>query len=161
MNFKSLLLVICGALLMLAFSCGKKEEQKPQLYILDVNSPEQYTDAHIKGAVHGDLSKIKAVVKEWDKSVPVVIYCSNYMCTASGSVAQQLKEMGFTNVRAYEGGIAEWYQLSKKNPEYVYEGPAQQEFLNIVMEKPVHEVEPDMIIDAQDLQKLMKSANIL
>jgi rhodanese-related sulfurtransferase len=159
MKFNYLVLTLCGILLTLGFSCGKKEASR--LYILDVNSAEIYNDAHIKGAVHSDLDRLEITVQDWDKSVPVIVYCSNYMCTASGYAAQKLHELGFKDVRAYEGGIAEWYQLSKSNAEYIVEGPAQQAFLAIVLDKPVHPQSNIKYIEASDLQKIMKQANIL
>ena len=43
-----------------------------------------------------------------DKDEEIVVYCSGGVCAASGYAYQILTESGYTNVRRYSGGIAEW-----------------------------------------------------
>ena len=38
----------------------------------------------------------------------VIVYCSNFGCTASVLAYQQLIENGFQNLTRYAGGIADW-----------------------------------------------------
>ena len=40
---------------------------------------------------------------------------------------------GFENVYLYKGGMAEWYQASKNDPSYLYNGQARLEYLQIVI----------------------------
>ena len=39
----------------------------------------------------------------------VVVYCSDRSCSASRIVAQKLIAAGYTDVRHYPGGLAEWH----------------------------------------------------
>jgi rhodanese-related sulfurtransferase len=43
-----------------------------------------------------------------DPEEEVIVYCSNFGCTASTLVYQQLAERGFKNLKHYAGGIADW-----------------------------------------------------
>lgn len=38
----------------------------------------------------------------------IVVYCSGPGCPQSVAAAQKLAELGFRDVRAYEGGLAHW-----------------------------------------------------
>ena len=42
------------------------------------------------------------------KDTPIVTYCSGPSCPNSGQAAAKLVTLGFTNVRAFEGGTEEW-----------------------------------------------------
>ncbi len=137
------------------------QAENAKVLVVNVLDKDDYVDAHIKGSIHVPFEELEKAAAQWNKEVPVILYCSNYMCTASGEGAKLLSKLGFKDVRAYEGGMAEWYQLSKKDPSFVLEGPAKAEYLEIVIEKPAGEKEEIQIIDAQELQKLLKDANLL
>ena len=148
---------------------ASKPEQSVKLRIVNVLDKEQFDDAHIKGSdtvasINVQMADLESAASAWDKTVPVVVYCSNYFCTASGEAAKKLTELGFTDVWAYEAGMAEWYQLhkvDKTGQEYLIAGPAQQPYLEIVIPKPKKEHEDIRIISSQELQKMIKEANIL
>ena len=131
----------------------------PPLRVINVLSKDLYHDAHIAGSEHVDYGDLIHVAQKWNRDTPLVIYCSNYQCTASGQGAKELKKLGFTNVRAYEGGTAEWYQLGQSDPAYVVTGPAQQSYLTMVVRDPgiFSDVEK---ITAQELLLLMKQAGL-
>ena len=42
------------------------------------------------------------------KDTPIVTYCSGPSCPNSRQAAEKLVAFGFTNVRAFEGGLEEW-----------------------------------------------------
>jgi rhodanese-related sulfurtransferase len=42
------------------------------------------------------------------RDAAIVVYCANAACPQSRMAADKLLRLGFANVRAYEGGIAEW-----------------------------------------------------
>ena len=44
----------------------------------------------------------------WDAAI--VVYCANYDCPQSAQAVEKLRAFGYTNVRAYEGGLEEWAQ---------------------------------------------------
>ena len=84
----------------------------------------------------------------------------SYECTGSHQVAKKLKDLGFTDVAVYAGGISEWHKLAKENKAtYPVEGEAKQAFLK----KEVAKVEPKAeegirVISAADLSKLLEEA---
>ncbi len=43
-----------------------------------------------------------------DKDAEVVLYCSNRSCGNSHAAAARLVALGYTNVRVYAGGKADW-----------------------------------------------------
>lgn len=131
------------------------------LVVMNVLDKEQYDDAHITGSINVPFEKFEEIVEKYDRATPIVVYCANYACTASSAGAHILTELGFQNVWAYEGGMAEWYQLSKQDPSYAFEGSATEKYL----EQPnVPHSENDAsvrVITASDLQKMMKEANLI
>ena len=42
------------------------------------------------------------------RDTAIVTYCSGPTCPQSGAAAEKLAALGFTNVLAFEGGLAEW-----------------------------------------------------
>ena len=131
--------------------------------VVNVLDKAMFDDAHIKGSVNVDLAKLKEEAATWNKNDTFVFYCSNFMCTASVAAAEELSKMGFANVMAFEGGMAEWYQLSKTDATFVVEGPAQQEYLSQVVAKNEAAVVPAgvKIVNAADLKKMMTDAGLL
>lgn len=170
------LVVVAVAAVAGAFFWFKKADKKAPvattgkvyLRLVNVLDAELFDDAHIKGTAHVaslnvpfvDPEKFAEEVKYWPKNVPVVTYCTNYFCTASGEAAQKLMDLGFTNVFAYEAGMAEWVQMHKKDASYELEGPANNKVWGMVVPKPekdhgnVHE------ISTQELQKMIKGATL-
>lgn len=138
----------------------KSAAEKPaSLYVVNVLSKEMYVDAHIKGSIHMDLDDLEDYASKWDKETPVVFYCSNYQCSASGHAAKVFKKAGFKHVYAYEGGAAEWSQLG-----YPMEGPQTPEvsgYLKQVMQAPAEATHDFEIITAADLKDMMTKAGLL
>jgi len=77
--------------------------------IIDVNGSASYKAGHIPGAidyiaVKEDLaSKLPA-----DKGALVVAYCGSPQCGAYAKAATAAKELGYTNVQHYSGGLSGW-----------------------------------------------------
>ena len=63
-------------------------------------------DTKIKGAIR--VENYSEFAKTHPKDTPIVIYCSCPDEHTSARVAQQLKDMGFTNASALQGGWDEW-----------------------------------------------------
>lgn len=137
----------------------KTAEKSAPLYVVNVLSKQMYNDAHIKDSIHVDLDDLDAYADKWDKNTPVVFYCSNYQCSASGHASKVFKKAGFKNVYAYEGGVAEWSQLG-----YPMEGPQTEEvsgYLKQVVEAPYeaqHEID---LITAPELKNMMIKAGLI
>lgn len=48
------------------------------------------------------------------KDAEVVVYCAGPNCPQSGYAAEKLQSLGYTNVKAYEGGLEEWKRLGRE-----------------------------------------------
>lgn len=44
------------------------------------------------------------------KNREIITYCGGFECTASDKAQETLQSLGYTNVRAYKGGLQEWKQ---------------------------------------------------
>ncbi|MBY0109940.1 MAG: rhodanese-like domain-containing protein [Candidatus Babeliaceae bacterium] len=134
-------------------------ENSSMLYVVNVLSKDIYNDAHIKGSLHIDLDDLQMYADKWDKNTPVVFYCSNYQCSASGHAAKVFKQAGFKQVYAYEGGAAEWFQLG-----YPMEGPQTEEisgYLKQAVQAPDHVQQNIDVITASQLKDMMTQAGLL
>ena len=60
----------------------------------------------IPGSIH--FEGLKHALGTLDPKEEVVVYCSNFGCTASVLVYQQLVDHGFQNTLHYPGGVADW-----------------------------------------------------
>jgi rhodanese-related sulfurtransferase len=60
----------------------------------------------IPGSIH--FESLKQALETLDPKEEVIVYCSNFGCTASVLVYQQLMDHGFQNLKHYAGGIADW-----------------------------------------------------
>ena len=81
--------------------------------LLDVRTPEEYAQGHIKGAklVPGD--ELAAHTEDYlpDKDQPVLLYCRTGR--RSATAAWMLYEKGYKNIYDF-GGLTEWpYEIEK------------------------------------------------
>lgn len=92
----------------------KKAIDAKSVTVIDVNGTASYKSGHIPGAidfvaVKGDLaSKLPA-----DKDALVVAYCGSPACGAYAKAAQAAKDLGYTNVKHYSGGISGWKEAGE------------------------------------------------
>jgi rhodanese-related sulfurtransferase len=122
-----------------------------KLLVINVLEPRYHEDAHIKGSVNVPFDKLESKARDWDKSTHIVVYCANYQCTASSEAVRRLKALGFGNVRAYEGGTAEWHTKG-----YPITGPAKEKYLEMVgTPMATHDVET---VKAEQLLSEMQEA---
>lgn len=145
-------------LLVVIFSYLKyKSAKNPQLVVINVLDKNLYDDCHIKGSINVLFENIEEYAKKLDKNTHVVLYCSNYMCTASGAAARIFKRNGFKNVWAYEAGMADWFYN-----KFPVEGKCTENYLNIQIEKPDfnedEEIQPITTLELKD--KIKKMLNI-
>lgn len=127
-------------------------EKKKGLVVINVLKKELYDDCHIEGSLSMPFDRAEELIQaSVDKDAEVVVYCSNYMCTASGAVCKRLKALGYSNVCAYEAGMAEWYQQGLPT-----QGPAKSGYLNYKLEKPEHNDSDVCVITTQELAQKMK-----
>lgn len=162
---KSCMVFMVPLVVMTGCNWGNKTEgEKPassastsKIIVINVLPKELYDDAHIPGSINVPLANLQNAAQTWNKEVPVVVYCSNYQCSASAGGARMLKNLGFKNVSAYEGGMAEWYQLSREDNSYTVEGPAKQEYLSVKIAAPAAPEHADVTtISAQSLRDQLR-----
>jgi rhodanese-related sulfurtransferase len=75
--------------------------------------PEPYfRKEHIRGAVQIDheLVSEQAPGRLPDRTAPIVTYCASLSCPNSEIAANRLVALGYTNVREYAEGIADWIE---------------------------------------------------
>ncbi|MFM2308540.1 MAG: hypothetical protein RLY87_660 [Chloroflexota bacterium] len=80
---------------------------KTDIYVLDVRSPEEYTqDGHVKGSILIPLPELATRLAEIPKDRPIAAFCRS---GNRSKVAQDLLlQNGFTNVTNVIGGIGAW-----------------------------------------------------
>lgn len=77
--------------------------------VLDVDS---YKDCHIPSSISIPFSELKGYAQSrLNRDTRIIVYCAHYQCSKSREAAGLLSRLGFEHVEAYEGGMAEWYQM--------------------------------------------------
>jgi rhodanese-related sulfurtransferase len=71
-----------------------------------------YLDKHLPGAINIPHDEVDALAPTLlaDIGAPIVVYCANGPCRNSGFAAARLAELGYTNVRDYHEGKADWIE---------------------------------------------------
>jgi rhodanese-related sulfurtransferase len=69
-----------------------------------------YDDAHLPRAQNlpHDSADATIVAALPDPDATVVVYCSNVACQNSTILSRRLAQLGYTDVREYEGGKEDW-----------------------------------------------------
>ncbi len=79
---------------------------------LDARLPADYAEAHIPGArsASPDLftDQLEALLADGPKDRPLVAYCHDLACPMARNLAENLVLLGYTGVRVFAGGMAEW-----------------------------------------------------
>ena len=79
--------------------------------LLEALPAAHYAAEHLPGAINvpGELTAEDAARIAPDPDRTVVIYCSGLGCRRSTVTAAALRRFGFTDVRVYVGGKADWF----------------------------------------------------
>ncbi len=82
----------------------------PALTIVDVLPESSYVEWHIPGAVSLPLEQVVNRARELlpNRGAEIVVYCGNPQCERSVNALAQLHELGYSNVRVYRRGLADW-----------------------------------------------------
>lgn len=91
-----------------ATAFAEKIKATPNVQLLDVRSPEEYTSQHIDNArnINWNGDTFVADVLKLDKSKPIFVYCT--VGGRSKKAADKLQELGFKEIYNLEGGIMKW-----------------------------------------------------
>jgi 3-mercaptopyruvate sulfurtransferase SseA len=82
--------------------------------IVDARPGLFFREAHVPGAIslpRDDFDAIYARSAAWLESrrdTPVIVYCSDRSCEDAVLVARALASLGYSDVRVFSGGWAEW-----------------------------------------------------
>jgi len=87
---------------------SKQLKATPNGIIMDVRTPQEFAEGHIKNAINLDWngSDFNSKTAKMDKSTPVFVYCLSG--GRSSSAASQLRADGFKNVLELNGGMMSW-----------------------------------------------------
>lgn len=82
------------------------------LTIVESLSPQSYEQAHLPGAINVPKERVRELAPRLlpDKDAEIVVYCANTECQSSLQTAQALEGLGYTNVKDYEAGKADWIE---------------------------------------------------
>jgi rhodanese-related sulfurtransferase len=83
-------------------------KQDQQVTIIDVNSRQSWSEAHVPGALNLDPAGFDDRDLPQDKGSDLVFYCSNPMCRKAPNAARRAKKMGYRNVAVMSAGISGW-----------------------------------------------------
>lgn len=85
-------------------------DRDEDLVLLEALPEEDFEEYHLPGARNLPLDEVRERAGEIipDRDAQVVVYCANEDCPASPRATRVLLDMGYRNVRDYEGGKEEW-----------------------------------------------------
>ena len=91
----------------------EKKMTQPDVQLVDVRTPEEFSEGHLENAINIDVTAddFDAKVVDLDKEKPVMVYCKSGGRSAKASA--RLKELGFKNISDLEGGITNWKSENK------------------------------------------------
>ena len=86
----------------------QNNQNSPDFVIIDVRTPEEFTDGHIANAVNIDFysATFRDELNKLDKSKNYLIYCQSG--NRSGKARDIMGELGFQEVYNMSGGIIAW-----------------------------------------------------
>lgn len=121
--------------------------------LINVVFESGFRDCHIPGSVSVPLPDLERGSAKFDKDQEIIVYCGSYDCPMSKKAWHLLHDLGFTAVKAYEGGMREWYQL-----KYPVAGECKAEYLKPASKKPESSDEEVVAITAQELLEKLKQS---
>ena len=87
-----------------------KLEAGEKLLLLEALPRTSYEEVHLPGALNLPLDELEELAPRLvpDRHAQIVVYCKDEACRNSELAARRLRRLGYTNVRDYVGGKAEW-----------------------------------------------------
>ena len=80
--------------------------------VVEALPAEYFEQGHLPGAINIPHNEVRDLAPGLlpDKDAQIVVYCANEPCPNSGIATHVLRKLGYTNVRDYEAGKAEWVE---------------------------------------------------
>ena len=90
-----------------------KMEKLTNKQVIDVRTPDEYKDGHLKNAYNVDWNAagFDEGMKSLDKTKPTFVYC--LAGGRSAAAAAKLEQLGFLEIYNLEGGITAWKKANK------------------------------------------------
>ena len=81
-----------------------------ELVLVEALGPQYYEAQHLPGAINVPHTEVDTLAPALlpDRETQIVVYCSDGTCPNSGIAAARLTALGYTDVRVYKEGKAEW-----------------------------------------------------
>lgn len=80
--------------------------------LIDARNIDDYKAGHLKNAISlplGDVDReLNSFLQQVGKDQVLILYCNGFGCPDSFDLGQRLIEVGYQQVRVYEGGFPEW-----------------------------------------------------
>jgi rhodanese-related sulfurtransferase/rubrerythrin len=90
-------------------------DRKGECLVLDVRTPEEYTEEHLPGAYLIPLHELDRRSGELDRGKKIITYCRSGKRSMGGAIL--LCALGFPELYSMEGGIVQWpYEKVKGAP---------------------------------------------
>ncbi len=82
--------------------------QKSDVKLVDVRTPSEFSEGHIKGAINVDYNgaDFATAMAQFGKEEKIYLYCKSGV--RSGKALEQLQKLGFKNLYSLHGGIEAW-----------------------------------------------------
>ena len=90
----------------------KKIKDKENIVLLDVRTPEEYKESHLKNAILLPVQELSAKslaevgLGEDAKDKEIIIYCRSG--SRSKTAYDMMKALGYTNIKSIAGGMIHW-----------------------------------------------------
>jgi rhodanese-related sulfurtransferase len=80
------------------------------LVVVEALPPAHHARGHLPGALNLPLESLDAAAFAAlpDKDAEIVVYCSGTTCANSHTAQRRLEALGYSDVRVFPGGKAEW-----------------------------------------------------
>jgi rhodanese-related sulfurtransferase len=87
-----------------------KLDRGDKLVLVDALAPMSYARSRLPGAINlpPEWVEERASGRIPDLDAEIVVYCSSATCDSSVQTGERLVRLGYTNVRHYVGGKADW-----------------------------------------------------
>jgi rhodanese-related sulfurtransferase len=86
--------------------------QDESVTAVDVNPRESWLAARVPRALSLDPAGFDEGDLPADRDVPLVFYCSSFMCRKAPRAARRAATMGYRHVRVMSAGISGWLQAA-------------------------------------------------